>query len=133
MILVDTSVWVEVLRDKKGEVVHAFRGRVGAEICVLTRFTQLELLQGVRNEMAWKQLDDYLETQYYLEATENTWKEAARIFFELRRKGVTSSSPVDCCIAQIAIESGVLLLHRDRDFERIARIRPLIAERFVLG
>ena len=133
MILVDTSVWVEVLRDKKGEVVHAFRGRVGAEICVLTRFTQLELLQGVRNEMAWKQLDDYLETQYYLEATENTWKEAARIFFELRRKGVTLNSPVDCCIAQIAIESGVLLLHRDRDFERIARIRPLIAERFVLG
>ena len=89
MILVDTSVWVEVLRDKKGEVVHAFRGRVGAAICVLTRFTQLELLQGVRNEMEWKQLDDYLETQYYLEATENTWKEAARIFFELRRKGVT--------------------------------------------
>jgi len=133
MILVDTSVWVEVLRDKKGEVVHAFRDRVGAEICVLTRFTQLELLQGVRNEMEWKQLDDYLETQYYLEATENTWKEAARVFFELRRKGVPLSSPVDCCIAQIAIESGVLLLHRDRDFERIARIRPLIAERFVLG
>ena len=133
MILVDTSVWVEVLRDKKGEVVHAFRGRVGAEIGVLTRFTQLELLQGIRNEMEWKQLDDYLESQYYLEATENTWKEAARIFFELRRKGVTPSSPVDCCIAQIAIESGVLLLHRDRDFEKIARIRPLIAERFVLG
>jgi len=37
---------------------------------------------------------------------------------------------VDCCIAQIAIESGVLLLHQDRDFERIARIRPLPAESF---
>ena len=130
MILVDTSVWVEVLRDKKGEVVHAFRGRIGAEICVLTRFTQLELLQGARNEMEWKRLDDYLEPQYYLEATENTWKEAARMFFELRRKGITPTSPIDCCIAQIAIESGVPLLHRDRDFERIARIRPLLAERF---
>ena len=131
MILVDTSVWVEVLRDKAGEVVHAFRKRVGEEICVLSRFTQIELLQGARNEKEWRQLAEYLETQYYLEATERTWKEAARIFFELRRKGVTPSSPVDCCIAQIAIESGALLLHRDRDFERIARIRPLLSERFM--
>ena len=80
----------------------------------------------------WKRLDDYLSTQFYLEATEKTWREAARIYFELRRKGITLSSPVDCCIAQIAIESKVLLLHRDEDFERIARIRPLAIERFSL-
>ena len=72
MILVDTSVWVEVIRDKEGRVVRAFRERVGAEECVLTRFTQIELLQGARNEKEWRQLDNYLETQYYLEATEKT-------------------------------------------------------------
>lgn len=130
MILVDTSVWIEVLRDKKGKVVRAFRERIGAEICVFCRFTQLELLQGSKDEMEWEQLDDYLSTQYYLEATDKTWKEAARIFFELRRKGITLSSPVDCCIAQIAIESTVLLLHKDEDFEKIAQIRPLAIERF---
>jgi len=132
VIIVDTSVWVEVLRDKKGKGVKLFRERIGDENCVFTRFTQLELLQGAKNELEWRQLDDYLSTQYYLETTENTWREAARIYFELRRKGITISSPVDCCIAQIAIEVQALLLHRDRDFEKIARIRPLVAERFNL-
>jgi len=130
MILVDTSVWIEVLRDKIGKIVRTFRERVDIENCVFCRFTQLELLQGSKDEMEWKRLDDYLSTQFYLEATEKTWREAARISFELRRKGITLSSPVDCCIAQIAIESKVLLLHMDEDFERIARIRPLAIERF---
>ena len=51
--------------------------------------------------------------------------EAARIDFELRRRGKTVRSPIDCCIAQIALDHDVLLLHRDRDFEVIAGVRPL--------
>jgi len=47
MILVDTSVWVLILRDKTGDVTAAFRERIGSESVVLSRFNQLELLQGV--------------------------------------------------------------------------------------
>ena len=86
---------------------------------------QLELLQGAKDEREWGLLDEYLSAQYYLEATENTWRDAARIYFELRRKGLTISSPMDCCIAQVAMDGDALLLHRDRDFEKIGRIRPL--------
>ena len=99
MILVDTSVWIETLRDRSGKIVQIFRDRIGDDICVLTRFTQLELLQGARNETEWKTLDKYLSTQYYIEASEDTWREAARIYFDLRRKGTTINSPIDCCIA----------------------------------
>ena len=130
MILVDTSVWVEVMKDKSGEVVQAFKARVSDDICALTRFTQLELLQGAKNEAEWRKLDEYLAAQYYLEASESTWRDAARIYFELRRKGVTVNSPVDCCIGQLALESKALLLHRDQDFDRIARVRPLLSEWF---
>jgi len=133
MILVDTSVWVEVLKDKSGKVVQAFKARVSDEICALTRFTQLELLQGAKNEAEWRQLDEYLSTQYYLEASESTWRDAARIYFELRRKGVTVNSPVDCCIGQLAMESKALLLHRDKVFDRIAKVRPLLSEWFNAG
>ncbi|MGA1871529.1 MAG: hypothetical protein ACMUJM_23630 [bacterium] len=28
MILVDTSVWIPVLKDKTGKIVHAFRERI---------------------------------------------------------------------------------------------------------
>ena len=132
MILVDTSVWVEVLKDKTGRIVKVFRERAGDEIIVFSRFTQLELLQGAKNEQEWQKLDTYLSTQYYLETTEDTWRDAARIYFELRKNGITINSPIDCCIAQLAIETQVLLLHNDKDFERIGRIRPLAAERFKL-
>ena len=130
MILVDTSVWVHVLRDKSGKTVQAFRKKTASEIVVFSHFIQLELLQGAKDEFEWRRLDEYLASQYYLEANEDTWRHAARIYFELRRSGVTISSPVDCCIACIAIEAQVLLLHRDHDFERIAEIRPLFNEFF---
>ena len=130
MILVDTSVWIDVLRDKKGHVVQAFRKRIEEKTDVLTRFTQLELLQGARNEKEWTSLDEYLATQYYLETSEGTWRNAARAYFDLRRRGITVNSPIDCCIACIAIEHGVLLLHQDRDFIRMARHLPLEEEYF---
>lgn len=125
MMLVDTSVWIEIFRDKSGQVVKFFHEKISSDHYALSRFNQLELLQGAKNEKEWELLDDYLTTQYYLEATDSTWQQAGRIYFELRRKGVTINSPIDCCIAQIALEHGAVLLHRDKDFEKIARIRPL--------
>jgi predicted nucleic acid-binding protein len=65
-----------------------------------------------------------------LEASENTWRKATGLYFELRRKGVTINSPVDCCIARIALEHGAFLLHRNKDFEKISRICPLKQGRF---
>jgi len=132
MILVDTSVWFEIFRDKTGNIANAFHNAIGAENFAISRFQQLELLQGAGDEKEWGLLENYLSTQYYLEASQDTWPEAARIYFELRRKGVTINSPVDCCIAQIALEYGAFLLHRDKDFEKISRIRPLGQGRFKL-
>ena len=132
MILVDTSVWIEIFRDKTGNIVKAFQKAIGAKNYAISRFQQLELLQGASDEKEWGLLENYLSSQYYLEASQDTWPEAARIYFELRRKGVTINSPVDCCIAQIALEYGAFLLHRDKDFEKISRIRPLQQGRFKL-
>lgn len=132
MILVDTSVWIEIFKDKTGSVATAFQERIGSENYVLSRFNQLEILQGATDQKEWELLEDCLATQYYLEATKHTWPEAARIYFELRRSGVTINSPVDCCIAQIALEYGAFLLHSDKDFERISKIRPMEQERFDL-
>ena len=48
MIFVDTSVWIEIFKDKTGRVTKAFQERIGAEYYALSRFNQLELLQGAR-------------------------------------------------------------------------------------
>ncbi len=130
MIIVDTSVWIHVLKDKTKKTASLFRSITSGHIIVLNRFVQLELLQGAKNEREWQLLDKYLKTQYYIEASETTWRNSARIYFDLRRTGITLSSPIDCCIACIAIESGAILLHRDRDFEKIAKVVPLAQEFF---
>jgi predicted nucleic acid-binding protein len=125
MILVDTSVWVELLRDRSGKVRVVFESALDGDDAVLSRFHQLELLQGARDEREWSLLHEYLDAQVYLESEPLSWVEAARIYFDLRRRGKTVRSAIDCCIAQIAIDHDVLLLHRDRDFEVIAEVRPL--------
>src|SRR3970040_150052 len=85
MALVDTSVWVEVLRDANHRPV--LEDALGGQDVVLTRFTQLELLQGSRDEREWQLLAEHLEAQNYLEFTPATWAAAARIYFDLRRDG----------------------------------------------
>jgi predicted nucleic acid-binding protein len=125
VVLVDTSIWIEVFRDSTGRKRSALAAAVKAEEVVLARFHQLELLRGCRDEREWASLHSYLEAQEYLELSDGSWGEAARIFFDLRRVGRTVRSPIDCCIAQVALDHAALLLHRDRDFETIATIRPL--------
>jgi predicted nucleic acid-binding protein len=51
--------------------------------------------------------------------------EAAGIYREGCRRGRTIRSSVDCLIAAIAIENGVPIWHRDRDFDAIAQYTPL--------
>jgi len=123
--MVDTSVWIDVLRDRSGSRKAALAAATGDAEVVLARFVQLELLQGCRDEAEWDLLAPVLHEQAYLEVKPSTWETAARIYFDLRRLGRTVRSPIDCCIAQLALEHDTLLLHRDRDFEAIATCRPL--------
>jgi predicted nucleic acid-binding protein len=130
MLLIDTSVWISVFRDRTGQVRQKLETLIRDREVLLTRFTQLELLQGSLNEKEWTLLSTYLETQNYIELTNDSWQAAARIYDDLRRKGLTVRSPIDCCIAQAALENNLLLIHNDRDFETIDQVRALQHFRF---
>lgn len=130
MLLIDTSVWISVFRDRSGQVRQQLETLIANREVLLTRFTQLELLQGSLNEQEWVLLSTYLETQDYVELTVQSWQAAARIYFDLRRQGLTVRSPIDCCITQAALENNLFLIHNDRDFETIAQVRSLQHLRF---
>jgi len=125
MILIDTSVWILIFKDKNGTQAGRVQTWLDGHEVVLTRFNQLELLQGCRDKKEWLLLSSHLEGQTYVEATVSTWQAAARVYFDLRRQGLTVRSPIDCCIAQLALENDLLLLHNDKDFTVINQIRPL--------
>ena len=78
MILVDTSVWVSVFRDQSGTTRDELSRVLGDDEVVLSRFQQLELLQGARDEQEWSLLVSYLDGQDYLEARTATWRRDKR-------------------------------------------------------
>jgi predicted nucleic acid-binding protein len=124
-MLIDTSVLVAMFRDRTGAVAEALRELLEDRDYYLTRFTQMELLQGARDQKEWLKLQDYLADQDYLEMEEEGWTNAARLYFDLRRKGLTVRSVIDCCIAEIALRHEMTLVHKDRDFATIAKLRAL--------
>ncbi|MEM7594448.1 MAG: PIN domain-containing protein [Cyanobacteria bacterium P01_A01_bin.83] len=122
MLLIDTSVWIEVLRDKSKVKASKLKTIVSNQNYYLPIFTKMELLQGCKDEAEWNKLSLYLDNQNYFNPDYNSiWKNTARLYFELRRKGITIRSNIDCAIAIMAIKNNLILYHRDRDFEAIAR------------
>lgn len=86
-----------------------------------------EILQGAKDSREWRMLHRYLQTQHVIFPVK-PWDhgvEAARIYFDCRRKGLTVRSTVDCYIAQQVLDEDGDLLHDDSDFETIHRVRPL--------
>lgn len=125
MFLVDTSIWILLFRDRSGLVRQQLEEILGGNDYFLSRFSQTELLQGSRDEREWQTLSMYLHDQDYLEFQPEDWVNAARIYYDLRRQGKTIRSTIDCCIAQLALNYDLTLLHQDQDFEVITEIRPL--------
>jgi predicted nucleic acid-binding protein len=128
VIVVDTSVLVSFFRGHESPGVSALRQLEldGVPFAIPAVCCQ-ELLQGAGSAREWRLLLEYLETQGRLFPADpwHTHVEAARIFFEGRRRGVTVRSSIDCFIAQLVLEVDGTLLHADEDFERIKAVRPL--------
>ncbi len=130
MLLIDTSVWIEVFRDKSKSKAAKLKTIIADHSYYLPIFTKMELLQGCKNEAEWNKLSLYLENQNNFDPDYNSiWENAARLYFELRCQGITIRSNIDCAIAIIAIENNLILYHVDRDFEMIAKHTVLKQQR----
>lgn len=125
MYLIDTSVWVNIFRDKTGIKRKNLENIIEDNPFFLSHFIQMELLQGAKNEKEWQLLEVYLNEQDYLTESSSILINSARIFYDLRRKDLTVRSSIDCCIAQLAITYDLILIHNDKDFETIKKVRDL--------
>jgi predicted nucleic acid-binding protein len=121
MILVDTSVWIDFLRDVESPQAQALGELIEDKSGLsLTDLILTETLQGVRADSDFRALKGYLlDFPIYSPSGVGTYVEAAQIHRACRRRGRTPRSTVDCIIAAICIENGLTLLHRDKDFDLI--------------
>lgn len=124
MVLLDTSVLIDYFEGKENEPVKKLEQilahGIPFGICPLV---YQELLQGANTEVEFQKLRGFLSTQkfYNFQDPKRSHEEAARIFFRCRKRGITLST-VDCLIAWTAIENDLYLLHRDHDFEQMAKV-----------
>ena len=127
MVLVETSAWVDLFRNRRTECAARLRALLDEQRpFALTPVIAQELIQGAADEGEFALLDDYLigQTMLLPQHPLDTHRSAARLYFDCLRHGFTPRSTVDCLIAQIAIEHAVPLLHDDRDFARSAKVAP---------
>ncbi len=127
MYLVDTSVWLDATCKKPREPGLRLQALAHEQADLyLCGPVMQEILQGARDAQALHKLRSELLKMLYVTPLDpmQSYAEAGRLYARCRWQGVTPRSPVDCLIAQIAIENSFLLLHDDADFEQIARIEP---------
>ncbi len=127
MVLADTSILVDFFRGRKTLKTRLFDEILARDIPFgISPYTYQELLQGARDEREYESLREYLGTQtlYFLPGGRETHEKAARLYFDLRRMGITVRGTIDVFIALTAMENNLMLLHSDRDFDAIAAVMP---------
>lgn len=127
MVLIDTSVWVDLFRNAPTAEARTLNRLIEAEadiaICGMIR---QETLQGIRDDLTMRRIRTDLEQTFYLPLEEpGDFDSAATIYRTLRHRGVTIRAAADCLIAAIAIRTRTPLLQRDADFSKIARVADL--------
>lgn len=127
MILVDTSAWIEFQRATGSAADRWLTAAIAAEAPLATTgLVLLELLAGARDEQQARDLRRLLDRCRFLPLEEPSDHEAAAALYRAcRREGTTIRRLADCLIAAVAIRARVALLHRDADFDALARHAPL--------
>ena len=124
MLLVDSSVWIDVIRGSITQGASFLEQRDDEELAV-TGLVFQEVLQGASSDKDFERLRDMFLEMLLLEPRAlSTHEIAAQLFRRARAAGLAIRKPTDCLIAALALEHGALLVHNDRDFFFLSQIEP---------
>lgn len=127
MILVDTSAWVEFLRDTGTPACIRVHEVLADEIATCHP-VRMEVLAGARDESHLRDLRGLLGRARIVATLPVDYEQAATLYRICRRRGETVRKLIDCLIAAHAIRAQLPLLHADADFEVLARHTGLLIE-----
>lgn len=128
MILVDTSAWIEFLRDTGSSTCHAVDDLLEGDLAICDAIS-MEVLAGARDDHHLGQLRGLLARSVVLPTRPAEYEGAALLYRTCRRRGETVRKLIDCLIGAVAIEHGVEVLHADEDFNALARHTDLRVHR----
>jgi len=120
-VLVDSSAWVDFFNGHPSPQADALVRLIREEADVLTcGVVAAEVLQGIRQSKSLTTIERHFREMEWLTPREpETYLGAADLYRQLRSRGLTIRSTIDCIIARLAEENGALLLSKDRDLQII--------------
>jgi predicted nucleic acid-binding protein len=127
VIVVDTSVWIDVLNDTPApQAQRCVQLIESGQPIALTDVILTEVLQGLRSDREAALVERHLRAFPILRLEDlDDFVFAARLYRAARRAGVTIRKTLDCLIAAPCVRTGAPLLHADEDFDRLATCTPL--------
>lgn len=120
MILIDTSAWIEFLRDTGSKVCDLVDELISEDIAICD-VVRMEVLAGARDEPHLRNLRRLLARAVLIPTEATDYDDAAALYRRCRSRGETVRKLADCLIAASAIRTGVPILHNDADFSVLAR------------
>jgi hypothetical protein len=124
LILIDTSAWIEFLRDTGSPTCERVDKLLGSRIATCDA-VRMEVLAGARDQEHLQQLRQLLARATMLPTDSIDYDTAAALYRSCRGQGKTVRKLIDCLIAAVAIRAKVPVLHVDSDFTAIAAVAEL--------
>ncbi len=127
MILIDTSAWIEFLRDTGSPVCTHVDTVLAGDVAVCDPI-RMEVLAGARSDEHLRDLRGLLARASLIPTEPTDYDDAAALYRTCRRSGDTVRKLIDCLIAAVAIKAGTPVLHADHDFDVLGRHTQLELE-----
>jgi predicted nucleic acid-binding protein len=126
--VVDTSAWIDFLRGEAKAVSRVDPLLADGAVAV-TGPIRAEVLSGSTSNMQYERLRQLFDGLVEIPDPPAIWDRVAEYRFALARGGF-QAEVVDLAIAVTVLASGLRLLTRDRDFQRIRTVVPIELEVF---
>lgn len=120
MILIDTSAWVEFLRNTGSPICEEVDRLLAQDIAVCDAI-RMEVLAGARDDAHLRSLRGLLARATVVPTEPVDYEVAAALYRSCRRRGETVRKLIDCLIGAVAARHGAPILHADADFDTLAR------------
>jgi predicted nucleic acid-binding protein len=121
LVLIDTSAWICFFARKDFiKIKEAISSLLDNNRVAIAGPIMVELIQGARTEKEGDALKSRIKGLHWLQIIDEHWHKAADLAFSLRRKGITISA-IDSLLTTVAISYNCKILHKDSDFDLIAK------------
>jgi predicted nucleic acid-binding protein len=122
VVMIDTSAWIEYFKGGAPDVVEKVDRCLDRGVVAIGDLVYCEVMQGIRSPRARGDVSLLLLSLHRFDIVGFDMAEKSAANYRLlRSKGVTVQKTIDVLIGTFCAEHGLPLVHRDSDFDLMAR------------